>query len=315
MFPMRKIVGSAGLALLLALSSALLVMLPQMAAASEIKYVVDGVPVTTYDIQRRAAFLRLQRKGGNLNSLAAEEMVAQTLRLGEMKRRNIAITDEAVDSAYARFASNNGMSLAQLDGILSQSGVTKSHFREYIRTQMGWGQLLSSRYRTQGRISEQEAVKRMLEQGGAKPTATEYMLQHVIFVIPQAERSASLGKRKREAESMRSRFTGCEQTREFAKGLLDVTVRDLGRVLAPQLPTEWADQIKGTKVGGATPVRETDRGVEFIGVCSSREISDDRVAQMVFQNEEAGTEENSASEEMSKKYLDELRAKATIVER
>ena len=54
------------------------------------------------------------------------------------------------------------------------------------------------------------------------------MLQQVIFVVPAEERG-NIGKRKREAEAMRARFTGCERTREFAKGLIDVTVRDLGR--------------------------------------------------------------------------------------
>ncbi len=111
---------------------------------------------------------------------------------------------------------------------------------------------------------------------------------------------------------MRARFNGCNTTREFAKGLIDVTVRDLGRVLAPQLPPEWADQIKATKVGGATAARETDRGIEFIGICSSREVSDDKVAQMVFQSEGSN---DKAAEELSQKYMDELKAKARIVKR
>jgi peptidyl-prolyl cis-trans isomerase SurA len=94
--------------------------------------------------------------------------------------------------------------------------------------------------------------------------------------------------------------------------LIDVTVRDLGRVLAPQLPPDWAEQIKATKVGGATVTRETERGVEFIGICSSREVSDDKVAQMVFQGESSG---DKNADELSKKYIDELKAKARIVKR
>jgi peptidyl-prolyl cis-trans isomerase SurA len=152
----------------------------------------------------------------------------------------------------------------------------------------------------------------MLEKGGSKPSATEYMLQQVIFVVPAAERSSTLAKRKREADAMRARFNGCNTTREFAKGLIDVTVRDLGRVLAPQLPQDWAEQIKATKVGGATVTRETERGVEFIGICSSREVSDDKVAQMVFQGESSG---DKNADELSKKYVDELKAKARIVKR
>ena len=89
-------------------------------------------------------------------------------------------------------------------------------------------------------------------------------------------------------------------------------MRDLGRVLAPQLPPEWADSIKNAKPGTATKVRETDRGVEFIGICSSREVSDDRVAQLVFSSEGS---DDKKGDELNKKYVAELREKARIVER
>lgn len=305
---MRKFLFSAGFALLVAFSTTAVT---PPAFATEIKYVVNNVPITTGDIQHRAAFLRLQRRKGD----AGQEMIDQTLRSAEARRLGIRISDAQVDAAYQRFATNNKMQLKQLDGVMAQSGVTKEHFKEFIRAQMAWNQALSARYRSAdggGAISEQDVVKRMLEKGGSKPSATEYMLQQVIFVVPAAERSATLAKRKREADAMRARFNGCNTTREFAKGLIDVTVRDLGRVLAPQLPPDWAEQIRATKVGGATATRETDRGVEFVGICSSREVSDDKVAQMVFQSE--GSSDKNA-DELSKKYVEELRKKARIIER
>ncbi|RWA98979.1 MAG: peptidylprolyl isomerase [Mesorhizobium sp.] len=307
---MRKYLFSAGFALLVAATSASIAMMTPPAFASQIKYVVNNVPITTGDIQHRAAFLRLQRKKGN----AAEEMIEQTLRVAEAKRLGIRISDAQVEAAYQRFATTNKMQLKQLDGVMAQSGVGKEHFKEFIRSQMAWNQALTARHRSEsgGSVSEQDAVRRMLDKGGNKPTAMEYMLQQVIFVVPAAERSATLSKRKREADAMRARFNGCNTSREFAKGLIDVTVRDLGRILAPQLPPDWADQIKATKVGGATPTRETDRGVEFIGICSSREVSDDKAAQMVFQSEGSSGKD---ADELSTKYVEELRKKARIVER
>jgi peptidyl-prolyl cis-trans isomerase SurA len=310
MLSMRKYLFSAGFALLVAATSASITMMTPPAFASQIKYVVNNVPITTGDIQHRAAFLRLQRKKGN----AAEEMIEQTLRVAEAKRLGIRISDAQVEAAYQRFATTNKMQLKQLDGVMAQSGVGKEHFKEFIRSQMAWNQALTARHRSEsgGSVSEQDAVRRMLDKGGNKPTAMEYMLQQVIFVVPAAERSATLSKRKREADAMRARFNGCNTSREFAKGLIDVTVRDLGRILAPQLPPDWADQIKATKVGGATPTRETDRGVEFIGICSSREVSDDKAAQMVFQSEGSSGKD---ADEFSTKYVEELRKKARIVER
>ncbi len=231
----RQYLISAGLALLVS-ATALPAVFSTPVMASEIKYVVNDIPITSYDIQRRAAFIRLQRGKGN----ASEQMIEQTLRMAEVKRLNIRVTDQQVDDAYARFAKNNNIPQAKLDNVLAQSGVTKQHFKDFIRAQMSWSQALGMRSRSGGRMTEQEAVRKMLEKGGAKPSATEYMLQQVIFVVPASERG-SIGKRKREAEAMRARFNSCDTTRQFAKGLLDVTVRDLGRVLAPELPGDWAE--------------------------------------------------------------------------
>ncbi len=281
------------------------------AMASQIKVVVNGVPVTSTDIQRRVAFLKLQRKPANA-AAAREELVNEALQAAEMKRINVRVTDSQVEQSFARFAASNKLKPAQMTQILNQSGVTAKHFKEYIRSQIGWNQALAARFRAEGAMSREDVVQKMLQQGGSKPSATEYMLQQVIFVVPAAERGAKLGKRKREAEAMRARFTGCDSTRSFAKGLVDVTVRELGRVLAPELPPEWEKQVKAIKPGQATTVRETDRGVEFLGVCSTREVSDDRVAEMVF-NSEGGTD--AKADALSKKYMAELRKRASIIEK
>lgn len=279
------------------------------AQASEVKFIVNKHAVTSYDIERRAAFLKLQRRSP---AEASDDMVTQTLRSQEMERLKINIPDKQIEDSYKRFAESNKLTTAQMDQILNQSGVTKAHFREYMRVQMGWGQALGMRGRAEGKLSEQDVVQRMLKEG-RKPSATEYLLQQVIFVVPAADRSALLAKRKREAESMRARFQGCDSTRSFAKGLIDVTVRDLGRVLEPELPGDWAEQIKSTKAGGATSVKETNRGIEFIGICSQREVSNDRVARMVFGAEDA--DKNESGEALSKKYTDDLRKAAQIVKR
>ncbi len=306
----RRIVRAS--VLTLAVATAMPILGGTSAMATEIRYVVNNLPVTSYDIDRRVAFLRLQREGGNLRQKATDQMIEQTLKLQEMQRRNINIPKEMVDQAYQRFASGNRMTTSQLNQVMAQSGVTAAHFKDFIRSQIGWSRVMQARNSSSGGMSEQDVVAKMLQQGGNKPSATEYMLQQVIFVVPSAERSKLLGKRQREAQALRGRFRGCDSTREFAKGLIDVTVRDLGRILEPELPGDWKDQIKKTSPGNATGVRTTERGVEFIGVCSTREVSDDRVAQMMFQSEGSGGED---MEKASQEYIAELRKNARITKR
>ncbi len=309
MFRSCRLLARAGF---LALTVAAAVPAIEQAQATEIRYVVNNTPITSYDIDRRAAFLRLQRQSSGRDK-AAEQMIDQTLRLQEMRRLNINISPEMVNQAYQRFASGNKLSTKQLDQILAQAGVTSQHFKKFIESQIGWGRVMQARSSNQGRMTEQDVVAKMLQKGGQKPSATEYMLQQVIFVVPSGQRGKLMGTRKREAQAMRDRFRSCDTTRDFAKGLIDVTVRDLGRFLEPQLPADWKDMIKTTSPGNATKIRETDRGVEFVGVCSTREVSDDRVAQMVFQNEEGSGDQ--ASEQATKEYMAELRKKARISKR
>jgi peptidyl-prolyl cis-trans isomerase SurA len=282
------------------------------AQASDIKITVNKVPITSLDITHRVAFLKLQRKSGNLAGTANEELIDEALKRAEIRRLGISIPDKAVNDAFANFANGNKLKPAQLEDILNKSGVTAKHFKDYIRVQMGWGQAVGSRFRATSQLTEQQAVRKMLEKGGAKPSATEYMLQQVIFVVPAAKRGQILGQRKKEAAAMRARFSGCENTRQFATGLKDVTVRELGRFLAPELPPEWAELIKKTQAGSATAVRETEKGVEFIGVCRAKEVSDDKAAALSLQ---AGSGGGKGAEELDKKYLEELRGKAQIVRR
>ena len=282
-----------------------------VSAASDIRYTVNGQAITSFDIQKRAAFLKVQGlKGGE--KAATDEMIDQALKFQAGQQGGIRVAQPEVDAAFARFAASNKMNVKQMGDVLNQVGVTPKHFKEYIRAQMVWGQVqqLQQRAGSGGSVSMQDIVAKMLQTGGTKPTSTEYFLQQVIFVVPAAERGGKLGQRKKEAEALRARYQSCDTTYDFAKGLMDVTVRDLGRVLEAELPGEWKDQIIATKAGGATAVRATDRGAEFIAVCRSRAVSDDKVAELQFRLD--AVKSNSSEDDTA---LAELRKKAQIVKR
>ncbi len=282
------------------------------AHAADVRYIVNKQPITSIDIQRRTALLRLMQRKGNLRSIAAEEMVDQVLREQEVQRLRIEISNAQVDQAYERFASSNNMGVRQMDGILAQSGVTKNHFKGFIRSQMGWGQALQARAQSQGRNAE-NAIREMMRDGN-KPSATEYILQQVILVVPERERRSIMGRRKREAQTLRGQMTSCDTSRAVAKTMLDVTVRDLGRVLEPELPPEWKKPVLAAGNSGATSSRETERGVEFLLICSTRTATDDKVAQLLYQQEQAENGGN-VQDELSKPYTAELRERAQIIER
>jgi peptidyl-prolyl cis-trans isomerase SurA len=276
-------------------------------AQTGIAIVVNDQAITTGDVQRRVAFLRLQRSGGNINEAAREQLVNEAIQMQEARRIGAVVGDEQVNQSVQRFADNNRLSMDQLQQVLNQSGVGIEHFRSYVRAQMTWPRVVNARYGSSQGMSQQDLVARMLERGGDKPTTTEYILQQVIFVVPEARRGQILGQRQREAEQMRSRFTDCGSSRQFAASLRDVSVRDLGRIMQPELPPDWKEQIESTSAGRTTGVRTTDRGVEFIAVCSAQQVSDDRAAEMVFRAEDQGEGMSANAEE----FMKELKLRTT----
>lgn len=281
------------------------------AHAAEIRVVVNDEVVTSYDVERRAAFLRLQRQSGNLNSKATDELIEEAVKRDAIRRAGIRIPDSMVDDAFNNFAGRNKLSTSQLTQILNQAGVTSAHFREFIRLQIGWGQTIRSRNRnSQGLMNEQDVVAKMLERGGDKPTSTEYLLQQVIFVVPENQRG-KLAARRTEANNMRARINSCEDSMQLATQVRDVTVRDLGRVLELELPERWSKDVKGLEAGQKTRIQDTERGVEFLIVCRARAVSDDRVAQLQFSTEALESDGGDVGDQ----YLKELKATARIKRR
>lgn len=304
--PMRALVfGVAALAVSLTAQP----FVPAAFAASQISATVNKTAITTGDVAKRVAFLKLQRTKGNLNKIAQQQLVDEFLKRQEVLRVQMSVSTQEVDAAYARFAASNKLAPQQLDKLLQQAGVGADHFKAYIAISMSWPRVVNARYGSSGRMSNQEVVSRML-QNKQKPVTTEYFLQQVIFVVP-ASKKGIVGRRKAEAEASRAKFPGCDQAKVFAATMHDVSVRSLGRVLAPELPEDWKPLIEKAQ-GNTTGTRVTERGVEYLAICKTRQVSDDYAAEVVFRAEDLGKQKDGENAN-EQKYVEELRKKAQIV--
>lgn len=279
-----------------------------------VKMVVNRNAVTNFDLNSRAAFLKLRRVPGNRKKIAEDEMIEQILKLQEAQRRNVLATDAQVDVAFANFAKRNGAKPAQLARELRKLGVGADHFKGFIRTQMSWQRAVNGRFQAETtQLSEQDAILQLRESGSAKPELTEYSFQQVVFVVPKDKQSRSaLVARKREATAFRQLFTTCDETVQKVKGLRDVSVLNRSRIMEPELPDRWRDELASLGGKGTTKAQETEKGVEFLAICSTRVVNDDRAAQISNQSTEFESF-NTKGTELSKRYLDQLKANATII--
>ncbi|MEC9343184.1 MAG: peptidylprolyl isomerase [Pseudomonadota bacterium] len=277
-----------------------------------IRVVVNNQPITNYDVERRVKFLGLRRLKAT-NEAAIEELIDQQIKLEEAAKRQTLASDNQVDEAFARFAQSNRSTPTRIAADLDKIGVGAKHFKEFIRTQISWSRAVGSKLQAETQSTSQgDALFEIRKSGSDKPETTEYTLQQIVFVIPSAKRKELLKSRKSEALAFAQRFTGCDDSFDLAKALRDVTVRDLGRKLLPELPPEWSDEIQKTEIGKATGPKETDLGIELYAVCDARVVADDRTAQVVTQSNAYDSIEDKGNA-VADELLAELRKSAVII--
>lgn len=282
--------------------------LAQSIAASSIKVLVNDQPITTFDIAQRLRLMQIaHEKGGEKE--ATDQLINETLELGDAKRRGFSIPEAQVERAFASIAQGMKTNADQLSKMLRQAGVEPETLKRRIRAQMTWSQLVQARQRATKTVKASDVTATLLQETKKEqPKLTEYMLQQIIFVVPDKSSPAYVAQRRQEAEAFRSRFAGCDKSLDLAKGLKDVVVRDLGRRNSGDLGGKQGDDIKATPVGKATPANQTQLGIEIIGVCSSKEVNSDVEARAEVESKLSLEQSKAVGED----YLQELRKTAVI---
>ncbi|MEZ5872568.1 MAG: peptidylprolyl isomerase [Nitratireductor sp.] len=277
-----------------------------------IKILVNGQPITNYDIQRRAKFRQVRR----LKATSAEtekELIDERLKLQEASKRGLLASDAQVNAAFANFAQNNRSTPAKISSDLDRIGIGSQHFKEFIRAQISWSRTFSSKLQSEAvSKNESNAIFDLRKSGSSKPQTTEYQLKEIIFVVPQDKRKSMLKTRKQEALAFQQRFSGCDTLYDQIKGLRDVAIKDAGRLMQPELPPLWKKEIEATSEGQTTPPKETEKGIELIAVCRARLTSDDRAAEVMAKSELYDSLE-AKGDSAADDYLAELRKSATII--
>ena len=275
---------------------------------TKIAVLVNKQPITTNQIRRRAAFVRLRRMKGNATTIARNELIDEAVKTQEAKRLGVLASDAQVNASYAQFARNNKMSISQLDRLLSSSGVTKRGFKDFVRASMSWQSLVASRVRSQSGSSG-TSQSWLAAAGSDSSKATEYTIQQIVFIVPRSKRAALLPRRRAEAKRFRAQLDGCTNAKELAKSLKDVTVLDRGRLLEAELPPRWTKDIKATPAGKVTRVKDDPRGVEMIAVCKTRQVIGGGINANLLRGG------NTSANEVEKEYLAQLKKRAVIQRR
>lgn len=307
-------IGYRGCAGAVAIAVMVLAAMPRPAAAQNVAVMVNGDPITTYDIDQRSRFNQLVSHKPAVRQEVIDELINEKLKLQIGKRYKLDVGDSDVDQAFAEMGKRMRMSPQQLTAALAQGGVDSATLKARIKADIAWQQVVRGKFQSSFQFREKdilaaaESRKKDDKDPTGDTTGFEYVLRPILFIVPKGSSEAAIELRRKEAESLRGRFQNCELGLPFTRNLRDVAVRDEIKKTSADLPPALREILDNTGVGHLTNPETTAAGIELFALCAKKETKIDAPVMREVRQEMFAEQFNTRS----KRFLDELRRSAMI---
>jgi len=304
--PLPDKAATAAAAVVLAVAFAT-VAAPQ-ARAQQVAVIVNGQPITTYDIQQRSKLTALTTRKVPPAQQVLQELIDEKIKVDAGKRYHLDMTELEIDQAMGEMAGRMHMNAQQLTQVLAKDGVSAYTLRDRIRAETIWQQLVRGKFQASLQINEKEINSALQNRDAKETNGVEYTLQPILFVVPRGAGGDAVSARRRDAEALRARFTSCESGLPVARSLRNVAVRTQIVKTSADLAPALREILDKVEVGHLTEPEVTPQGIQVFALCKRQATKVGSAAKREVQNEMFSEQFKS----LSARYLAELRKQAMI---
>jgi peptidyl-prolyl cis-trans isomerase SurA len=278
-------------------------------ARAQVVVVANGSPITAYDIEQRAKLIESSTHKKPTRQEVIQDLIDDRLKIAKAKTYGLEVSDEEVNKAFANLAERQHISVQQFIAFLARAGIAPDTIKTRMRAELTWNQLVRGKFQASLEVGESDVVK-ALGGPGIETAAVGYIytLYPVMVVVPAGSSEAVIAAKKREADSLRARFTNCKQGLDFARALRDVAVREPIARSSADLTPQLRELLDKMEIGHLTFPDITAQGLQMFAVCEKKQTKTDSVAEREARNKIFVRR----FQKESKKYLEEIRRSAMI---
>ncbi len=278
-------------------------------AAQTVAVMVNGEPITNYDIEQRTKLNFLTTHQQMSRQDVINELISEKVKVKEAKKFGVDPGTSDIDEAYAGMSSRMRITVDQLTKTLETQGIRPDTLKARLKAEMVWTSLVRGRYKESLQVGEKD-VAAMAQEGGEaiQSEALEYKMQPIVLIVPRGSAPTAIELRKKEAENLRERVTTCEQANAYFKTMQNAAIRDSVTKTSADLPVPLRELLDKTPIGHLTPPEVTKQGVEMVALCDRKPTKIDSPKKKEIR-EKMFVQKFEAK---SKAYLDEIRKAAMI---
>ena len=281
-----------------------------VALAQTVVVMVNGEPITNYDIEQRSKlnFLTTHKQASRQDVI--NELIDEKVKIKEAKKFGVDPGATDVDQAYTSMSQRMHITTEQLTKSLESQGVRPETLKARIKADMVWTSLVRGRYKESLQVGEKDVAAAVREKGDEKSEveAFEYKLQPVVLIVPRGSPPAAIDVRRKEAEALRERVQSCEEANSYFKSIQNAAIRDVVTKTTADIPEVHRGGLDKTPIGHLTPPEVTKQGIEMVVLCGRKPTTIDTPKKREIR-EKMFAEKYEAK---SKSYLQEVRRAAMI---
>jgi peptidyl-prolyl cis-trans isomerase SurA len=273
--------------------------------------VVNGEPITSYDVDQRIKLERVVGRRTITRAQAIDGLIDDAVKISEGRRLGMRLNDAFLEDSLSKLATNNRQTQGQFEETLRRAGVDPATMKQQIRVNTIWSEVVRNRLRFAAPTNSEveAALSEKDREGGTR--VVDYKLQSIIFVVQRDGGANSVANRERDARAATARFDGCDAGIAAMRELRDVAVREPVTRSSAQMSDQLRTLVEKVPVGRTTAPFRSEQGVEVIAVCSRS----DRVDNISARNQVEARLRERQSTAQAEALLKELRSKATIERR
>jgi peptidyl-prolyl cis-trans isomerase SurA len=279
--------------------------------AQSVAVIVNGEPITNYDIEQRSKLNFLSTHKVPTRQQVIDELIDEKVKVREGKKYSIDPGASDIDSLYSGMSTRMRITPEQLTKTLEAQGIRPETLKERMRAEMVWSSLVRGRFKESLQVGEKEvAAAAKTGDGAEKPDADsfEYKMQPIVMIVARGSAPAAIEARRKEAEALRNRVQTCDEANALFKSMQNAAIRDAVTKTSADIPAALRVMLDKTPLGHLTEPEVTKQGVEMVALCARNPTTVDTPKKKEVRDKMFAEK----YEAKSKAYLQEIRKAAMI---
>jgi peptidyl-prolyl cis-trans isomerase SurA len=279
--------------------------------AQTVAVMVNGEPITAYDIEQRSKLNTLSHKAATRQQVI-DELIDEKVKVKEGKRFGVDPSGSDIDATFAQMSTRMRTTPELLAKSLEAQGIRAETLKARIKADMVWGSLVRGRFKESLQVGEKDVAAAVPVNADDKDKpqteSFEYQMRPIVLIVPRGAPPAATENRRKEAEALRARVQTCDEANALFKSMQNAAIRDVVTKTSADIPAVLRDVLDKMPIGHLTAPEVTKQGVEMVALCGRKPTTVDtpkkrEVREKMFAEK---------FEKKSKAYLEEVRKAAMI---